>query len=130
MESRSAGANHLIKEGALLTESAEDILNVLSMVRQRTIPLQKTLELPLDKPKNSVNIQKHNKSSVADDEKTVAEPQVALIVLISYEGVDIDARLRQYTGDRAHGALFVFRINGKLTDHYSYPCFLRARPAL
>ena len=43
LEVRSAGPNQLIKEGALLTESADDILNVLSMRQNQLIKEQKTL---------------------------------------------------------------------------------------
>ncbi|MBR6355531.1 MAG: DNA-processing protein DprA [Alphaproteobacteria bacterium] len=92
MESRSAGPNKLIKDGALLTENADDILNVLSMRQNRTIKEQKTLSLPLDKPKNQVNISAHKEVSIPMSE-TPAE-NVRLIDLISYEGVDIDELLR------------------------------------
>lgn len=92
MESRSAGPNKLIKDGALLTENADDILNVLSMRQNRAIKEQKTLSLPLDKPKNQVNISAHKEVSIPMSE-TPAE-NVRLIDLISYEGVDIDELLR------------------------------------
>ena len=92
LESRSAGPNHLIKEGALLTESADDILNILSMRQNRTIKEQKTLLLPLDKPKNRVNISAHKTTSVPMEEKPAEG--VKLLDLISYEGVDIDELLR------------------------------------
>ena len=94
LDNRSAGANHLIKEGAILTENAEDILNVLSMTSQYPAVMQKTLELPLDKPKNNVNIQSHNESATPNDEPLSVGSQTALIDLISYEGVDIDELLR------------------------------------
>lgn len=92
MESRAAGPNKLIKDGAILTENADDILNVLSMRQNRTIKEQKTLSLPLDKPKNQVNISAHKEVSIPISE-TPAE-NVRLIDMISYEGVDIDELLR------------------------------------
>ncbi len=93
MESRSAGPNQLIKEGALLTENADDILNVLSMRQNRLIKEQKTLSLPLDKPKNRVNILAHEDKVSIPLAETPAE-NVKLLDLISYEGVDIDELLR------------------------------------
>lgn len=92
MESRAAGPNKLIKDGAILTENADDILNVLSMCQNRVIKEQKTLSLPLDKPKNQVNISAHKEVSIPISETPAGN--VRLIDLISYEGVDIDELLR------------------------------------
>lgn len=88
LENRAAGPNKLIKEGAILTENAEDILNVLSMSRDRHIKIKQTELFPLDKSENSVNIPEHKpveKSSIEN---------VNLLDLISYEGIDIDVLLR------------------------------------
>lgn len=88
LESRALGPNYLIKEGALLTESAEDILNSLTL--NRNFQLKTTVrELkPLDKPQNNVNI--------PDKEQIPAgkENSVPLLELISYSGIDIDELLR------------------------------------
>ena len=88
LENRAAGPNRLIKEGAILTESADDILNVLSMSQNRQIKIKQTELFPLDKAKNNVNIseQKNAEKSNSDN--------VNLLDLISYEGVDIDVLLR------------------------------------
>lgn len=84
-ENRAAGPNMLIKQGAVLTESAADVLDVLNLRGTRRIKKPLSLNLPLDKPQNNVNI----------PEKPVTEQQQAgLIDLISYEGVDIDELLR------------------------------------
>ncbi|MEE6208503.1 MAG: DNA-processing protein DprA, partial [Alphaproteobacteria bacterium] len=88
LENRAAGPNRLIKEGAVLTESAEDILNVLSMTANRQIKISKIESLPLDKAENNVNISVQNTA-----EKTKSE-NVNLLDLISFEGVDIDVLLR------------------------------------
>ena len=87
-ENRAAGPNRLIKEGAVLTESAEDILNVLSMQSARRIKKVKIAELPLDKPQNNVNISKQQKSV------EIPLQEADLLSFISYEGVDIDELLR------------------------------------
>ncbi len=92
LEVRSAGPNQLIKEGALLTENADDILNVLSMRQNQLIKEQKTLRIPLDKPKNQVNISAHKEVSIPMSE--TADTNVKLLDLVSYEGVDIDELLR------------------------------------
>ena len=88
LENRAAGPNHLIKEGAVLTESADDILNVLSMSQSRQIKISKIQSLPLDKAKNNVNISEHKTTENSETEN------VNLLDLISYEGVDIDVLLR------------------------------------
>ncbi len=89
LENRSQGPNQLIRDGAILTESADDILNVLS-IDMNTIAKNKILPIkPLDKVENNVNI--------SDIENTVVLPEAetnSLLDLIAYEGVDIDELLR------------------------------------
>jgi DNA processing protein len=87
-ENRAAGPNQLIKEGAILTENAGDILNVLSMQSTRRIKKVKIAELPLDKPQNNVNISENK--ILAD----TPSQEVDLLSFISYEGVDVDELLR------------------------------------
>lgn len=87
-ENRSLGPNQLIKDGAILTESANDILNVLSMRSTQHVKVTKIAELPLDKPQNNVNISKHQTATPEDE--TCAD----LLSFISYEGVDVDELLR------------------------------------
>jgi DNA processing protein len=117
LESRSAGPNRLIKEGALLTENATDILNVLSMQQNHIIKQQKTLALPLDKPENRVNISAHNEVSIPMSE-TPAE-NVKLLDLISYEGVDIDELLRSCGLSQADffAQILDLEFSGKIERH-------------
>lgn len=44
-ESRSSGSNKLIKEGAVLTESADDILSVLAVTQNRTLKAHPNINL-------------------------------------------------------------------------------------
>ena len=95
MESRSAGPNKLIKDGALLTENAEDILNTLSITQNRQIKNYQLELTGLDKPQNNANILKQKKfvpAPPSDIQTTDSKP--SLLSLISYEGVDIDELLR------------------------------------
>ena len=90
LENRSQGPNHLIKEGAVLTENAEDILNILSINQNKQIKSTQLSLKPLDKVENRVNIS-DIKISEPPLEKENNSP---LIELITFEGVDIDELLR------------------------------------
>lgn len=117
MESRSAGPNKLIKEGALLVENADDILNALSMRAGQQIKEQKTLSLPLDKPKNQVNISAHKEVSILTSE--IPTENVRLIDMISYEGVDIDELLRScgLTQSDFFAQILDLEFSGKVERH-------------
>ena len=113
MEARSAGPNHLIKEGAILTESAEDILNVLSISSGRQIKNQQFELLPLDKPQNKVNIP-------CQENEAIEPPKVtSLLEQISYEGVDIDELLRSsgLAQDDFCAELLDLEFSGKIERH-------------
>lgn len=90
LENRSQGPNHLIKDGAILTENADDILNVLSMLQNRQIKKQQLEFKPLDKVENNVNI--------SEIKITNSEPEsradCSLEELITYNGIEIDELLR------------------------------------
>lgn len=90
LENRSQGPNHLLREGAILTENANDILNVLSINQNRQIKNMFPKLKPLDKVQNRVNISDIELSVPLSEKET----QTPLIGLISYEGVDIDELLR------------------------------------
>lgn len=87
-ENRASGPNQLIKEGAILTASAADILNELSMQKTRRIKKIKITELPLDKPQNNVNI------STQQIPTETPRQEADLLDFITYEGVDVDELLR------------------------------------
>ncbi len=90
LENRSQGPNLLIKDGAVLTESADDILNMLSLSAHKTLK-NMTLDLkPLDKVENHVNISDIKISKSLPEKETT----MPLIDLITFEGVDIDELLR------------------------------------
>ena len=88
-EGKSSGTNRLIKEGAVLTESADDILQVLSYLSSHKI---KTFDIDnnnlfantLDKAKKSDNIPVKIKNS---DFKSLTD-------IIPSEGIDIDELIR------------------------------------
>lgn len=88
LDPRSAGPNHLIKEGAILTESADDILEVIRFSPNELLKNYQNQIKPLDKVKNNVNI--------PEQKKVLSTPTAKspLLDLISYEGVDIDELLR------------------------------------
>jgi len=97
MEGKSSGTNCLIKEGAVLTESAEDILNVLSythnrQIKQFEIKEQDLFANTLDKAEKNDNIPIKVKN-------VETRP---LVSIIPDEGIDIDELIRlsgQQAGD-------------------------------
>ena len=89
LENRARGPNMLIKEGAILTENSDDILNVLSIIQNQNIKKTKMITFPLDKGQNNVNIS-DNEIICANHKDT----ENKLIDLISFEGVDIDELFR------------------------------------
>ena len=88
LEPRSAGPNHLIKEGAVLTENVDDILDVLHFSAQNHLKNYQNQPNTLDKAENNVNISEQKKI------KSTPPVKSSLLELISYEGVDVDELLR------------------------------------
>ena len=87
LESRSSGTNKLIKEGAVLVDSAEDILPHLSkplrpLPQKQTPPEQELFNNLLDKDKNNVDIPQEQEGE-------------NLLDYLSRDGTYIDDLLRQ-----------------------------------
>lgn len=96
LDGRSAGANKLIREGALLTESADDILQTLTFTQNQQIKnytLHSAKVKPLDKPQKNDNICAQTNTA---ETKSNAE---ALTALIPPEGIGIDELIRTGGGN-------------------------------
>ncbi len=87
LDDRSSGPNHLIKEGAYLTESAEDIINVLSGSKHQSVKTYKNellFDIVLDNKENNDDIPKNTKPMNQD----------RLLDSITPEGVYVDELIR------------------------------------
>lgn len=117
IESRSAGPNHLIKQGAILTENADDILNVLSITQNKQIKNYQLELKGLDKPENKANISRQKIVEPAIVETPTEK--VPLLELISYEGVDIDELLRNSGLEQADFFMQILDLEfaGKIERH-------------
>ncbi len=96
LDGRSAGANKLIREGALLTESADDILQTLRFTQNqqiKTYSLRKAKANPLDKPQKNDNICAQTNTAVVTSDTT------SLTALIPPEGIGIDELIRTGGGN-------------------------------
>ena len=87
-ENKAAGCNKLIKEGALLTESADDILQTLALTQNQTLKTFQNANLepkPLDFEKKEVIMQK-TKSIDADN--------ITVLQTIGVSGIEQDELIR------------------------------------
>lgn len=92
LDARSSGPNQLIRDGAVLTESADDILDFLALNVNLNNEKKQFELLTLDNQKNNnVNIPKKDKPLKAE-KKTVENADI--MKLIDYQGIDIDELLR------------------------------------
>lgn len=91
VEARAAGPNKLIREGAVLVENAEDIIDVLSLTAQlkiKKLPSQVPEDLfanSLDKVKNNVDIPPHRPSE---------SQSLKVIDYLTADGVYVDEIIR------------------------------------
>lgn len=96
LDGRSAGANKLIREGAILTESADDILQTLTFTQNQQIKnytLHSAKVKSLDKPQKNDNI-----CAQTDTAETKSNAE-ALTALIPPEGIGIDELIRTGGGN-------------------------------
>lgn len=91
LDGRSAGANKLIREGALLTESADDILQTLKLTQNqqiKTYSLNLSSAKPLDKPQKNDDICPQTATAPAETDAA------SLVAFIPPEGIGIDELIR------------------------------------
>lgn len=98
VEARSLGPNKLIKDGAVLIESSEDILNILSITNNHQIKKlshrqpKDLFAIPLDKVKNNVDIPQQSPSG---------NLQTKVLDYLTAEGVYVDEIIRSSGLDAA-----------------------------
>lgn len=110
LDPRSAGPNQLIRDGAILTETADDILNFLAMnVNFQTQKRQFEI-FALDNKENNVDIPKPEKPAKKATLKSNSKAECSdIFTLIDYQGIDIDELLR--TSGLEQGEFFAQLMN-------------------
>lgn len=91
LEPRSSGPNQLIRDGAVLTENANDIIEFLASSGNFQAKNKQFELFVLDKNKNNVNIPKQETAPNNAVKKTVNATESAdIFSLVDYQGTDID----------------------------------------
>lgn len=93
-DARSAGPNKLIKEGAILTQSAADILDEIKKPLKVRAKNKDVMLLPLDKAENNVNISEQYEDVFVPNEACEPAKDTDLLQHIGFDGVEIDELLR------------------------------------
>lgn len=113
LDPRCRGTNHLIKEGAYLIESADDILKLIG---QNSLLVEEHKHIPLSLETSDININRdHLRTSILDDldaapvpidlllRKHAVSPGQLMVVLMELELAGHIRRLPQQTIIRLHG---------------------------
>ena len=109
---RAAGPNRLIKDGAVLVENSDDILQVLCA--NNTMELKAQMALPLAEP-HPVKISPP--LSIAENKPaTTIEQNAKIIDYLDYEGITVDEVIRASGKDAAEiaMALLELELDGKI----------------
>lgn len=114
-ENKAAGCNKLIKEGALLTESADDVLQTLALTQNRTLKTFQNATLKaktLDFEKKEVIMQKKSCTDPKDDSvlETIGSSGIEQDDLIRHLNISASDMLVKITELELNG--FVTRKNG------------------
>ncbi len=88
IESSSAGANKLIKEGAILTQSAEDILNTLALTQNRILKINQNVDL------NAKPLDNLEKKEMMQTTKTQNAENSDILHIIGVSGIEQDDMIR------------------------------------
>lgn len=95
LEPRSGGPNQLIRDGAILTESASDIADYLKFNQGFEAKNEQFDLLSLDKQKNNVNIPTKSEPSVKKENSARnGDIKPSISSLIDYQGIDLDELFR------------------------------------
>ncbi len=111
LDPRAAGTNRLLKDGACLIETAEDIISVLA-------PIVGRLMVPVPSPGGTVQEPAEAKDAVRGDEFGDADRR-RVIAALSYSPIDIDEVVRSTAlpAGMVHVVLLELDLAGRLQRH-------------